>query len=180
VVESYRSLGIRVTRSQVELAAVEYIGWYNAARLHEPRLPAAGRVRAALAHRESPESARPITRVARRQRKPSQRLLCSPAAARTPHMATITTDRRSSRWCPTPRAPPRQARSRHRRHNRLQSAKEEWKPTKPVPVETGPAHIYLAIAKRREEVAPDLQLDVGASRLQDPLRRPTTLTRLHR
>jgi putative transposase len=34
--------------------------------------------------------------------------------------------------------------------------------------------------QRQEELATDLQLDVRASRLQDPLRRPTTLTRLHR
>jgi len=34
--------------------------------------------------------------------------------------------------------------------------------------------------QRPEELATDLQLDVGAARVQDPLRRPTALTRLHR
>ena len=59
------------TRSQLELAVVEYIGWYNAARLHEStrRHPAA-RVRAA-ARRARTDYARWSDRVTQLTRSPS-------------------------------------------------------------------------------------------------------------
>jgi transposase InsO family protein len=61
---------VRRSRSQLELAVVEYVGWYNAARLHVRRRPAA-RVRTA-ARRATTDYARSSDRVNQLTRSPSK------------------------------------------------------------------------------------------------------------